>query len=157
MWEMFLFKLYQPSQLTRYIGINLQVRCKWKKHLDYTNYPKIVEDDLEEQFVRGSGPGGQATNKTNNCVVLKHKPSNIVVKCHETRSQMENRKIAREHLLTRLDNMINGEKSIEQQIKMIKQKKASNRLRKQQKQMEMKAAFKKSLEKEENQSQDKNE
>lgn len=42
--------------------------------------PVLNEDDLEEQFVRGSGPGGQATNKTSNCVVLKHVPSGIVVK-----------------------------------------------------------------------------
>lgn len=42
--------------------------------------PVIKEDDLEEQFVRGSGPGGQATNKTSNCVVLRHIPSGIVVK-----------------------------------------------------------------------------
>lgn len=40
----------------------------------------LSETELEEQFVRGSGPGGQATNKTNNCVVLKHIPSGIVVK-----------------------------------------------------------------------------
>lgn len=44
--------------------------------------PVLNEDDLEEQFVRGSGPGGQATNKTSNCVVLKHIPSGIVVKVY---------------------------------------------------------------------------
>lgn len=42
--------------------------------------PVLNEDDLEEQFVRGSGPGGQATNKTSNCVVLRHIPSGTVVK-----------------------------------------------------------------------------
>lgn len=31
--------------------------------------PEIDEDDLEEQFVRGSGPGGQKINKTACCVV----------------------------------------------------------------------------------------
>lgn len=41
---------------------------------------ELTEAELEEQFVRGDGPGGQATNKTNNCVVLKHVPSGIVVK-----------------------------------------------------------------------------
>ncbi|NXR43560.1 CL065 factor, partial [Zosterops hypoxanthus] len=41
---------------------------------------ELSEAELEEQFVRGDGPGGQATNKTNNCVVLKHVPSGIVVK-----------------------------------------------------------------------------
>lgn len=42
--------------------------------------PVLDEDELDEQFVRGSGPGGQATNKTSNCVVLRHVPSGIVVK-----------------------------------------------------------------------------
>ncbi|XP_008071786.2 probable peptide chain release factor C12orf65 homolog, mitochondrial [Carlito syrichta] len=40
----------------------------------------LDEKELEEQFVKGHGPGGQATNKTSNCVVLKHIPSGIVVK-----------------------------------------------------------------------------
>lgn len=31
--------------------------------------PRINEGDLEEQFVRGSGPGGQKINKTASCVV----------------------------------------------------------------------------------------
>jgi len=43
-------------------------------------YPPLVEDELEESFVRGSGPGGQAVNMTSNCVVLKHLPSGIVIK-----------------------------------------------------------------------------
>ena len=42
--------------------------------------PELKEEELEERFVRGSGPGGQSTNKTNNCVVLKHIPTGIVVK-----------------------------------------------------------------------------
>lgn len=46
--------------------------------------PVLNEDELEEQFVRGSGPGGQATNKTSNCVVLRHAPSGIVVKVNVT-------------------------------------------------------------------------
>lgn len=41
---------------------------------------QLTEAELKEQFVRGDGPGGQATNKTSNCVVLKHVPSGIVVK-----------------------------------------------------------------------------
>lgn len=43
-------------------------------------FPDLHGDDLEEEFVRGSGPGGQSVNKTANCVVLKHKPTGIVVK-----------------------------------------------------------------------------
>lgn len=43
-------------------------------------YPALNEDELEEMFIRGSGPGGQAVAKTSNCVLLKHLPTGIVVK-----------------------------------------------------------------------------
>ncbi|XP_029367206.1 mitochondrial translation release factor in rescue [Echeneis naucrates] len=78
-----------------------------KKQL--TDPPVLDEDELEEQFVRGSGPGGQATNKTSNCVVLKHIPTGIVVKCHQTRSVEINRKRAREIMTERLDVAYKGE------------------------------------------------
>nr|XP_006113783.2 probable peptide chain release factor C12orf65 homolog, mitochondrial isoform X1 [Pelodiscus sinensis]XP_025035825.1 probable peptide chain release factor C12orf65 homolog, mitochondrial isoform X1 [Pelodiscus sinensis]XP_025035826.1 probable peptide chain release factor C12orf65 homolog, mitochondrial isoform X1 [Pelodiscus sinensis]XP_025035827.1 probable peptide chain release factor C12orf65 homolog, mitochondrial isoform X1 [Pelodiscus sinensis]XP_025035828.1 probable peptide chain relea len=71
----------------------------------------LNETDLEEQFVRGDGPGGQATNKTSNCVVLKHIPSGIVVKCHQTRSVELNRQRAREILQQKVDLFYKGENS----------------------------------------------
>ncbi|XP_047447948.1 mitochondrial translation release factor in rescue [Mugil cephalus] len=78
---------------------------------DLIDLPVLIEDELEEQFVRGSGPGGQATNKTSNCVVLKHIPTGIVVKCHQTRSVDINRKRAREILREKLDVATKGELS----------------------------------------------
>ncbi|RLV99836.1 hypothetical protein DV515_00009291 [Chloebia gouldiae] len=86
------------------------------------NLLEISEADLEEEFVRGDGPGGQATNKTNNCVVLKHIPSGIVVKCHQTRSVEKNRKIAREILQEKVDLFYKGEDS-----DVFKEKKASEK------------------------------
>ncbi|XP_028914593.1 probable peptide chain release factor C12orf65 homolog, mitochondrial [Ornithorhynchus anatinus] len=71
----------------------------------------LNESELEEQFVKGHGPGGQATNKTSNCVVLKHIPSGIVVKCHQTRSVDQNRKKAREILQEKVDIFYKGENS----------------------------------------------
>ena len=47
--------------------------------------------DVTERLVRGSGPGGQAVNKSSNCVSLKHDPTGIGVKCHATRSVTQNR------------------------------------------------------------------
>lgn len=41
----------------------------WRQLSDTSGMPLILEDDLEEQFVRGSGPGGQKINKTASCVV----------------------------------------------------------------------------------------
>lgn len=35
----------------------------------------LNEDELEEQFVKGTGPGGQSVNKSVNCVVLCHVPT----------------------------------------------------------------------------------
>lgn len=46
-----------------------------KHTLDYSKFPKLLESDLEEQHVRGSGPGGQAVARTSNAVVLKHVPT----------------------------------------------------------------------------------
>ncbi|XP_046734298.1 mitochondrial translation release factor in rescue [Diprion similis] len=113
-----------------------------KKHLDYTNVPKIDEADIEIQFVRGSGPGGQATNKTNNAVLMKHKPTGLVVKCHQSRSVWENKKTAFELLTMKLDTLMNGKNSIEEQIKAIQAKKSTAQARKKRKLDELKAAFK---------------
>lgn len=73
--------------------------------------PPIREEDLEESFVRGSGPGGQKINKTSVCVVIKHIPSGIVIKCQESRSQTKNRDLARKILQRKLDEQILGELS----------------------------------------------
>lgn len=40
----------------------------------------LNDDDMEENFIRGWGPGGQKVNKSNNCVQLIHKPTGIVIK-----------------------------------------------------------------------------
>ncbi|CAN9513189.1 unnamed protein product [Ophioblennius macclurei] len=87
------------------------VWCPRAGKKDVTDLPELSEDELEEQFVRGSGPGGQATNKTSNCVVLKHIPTGIVVKCHQTRSVDVNRKRARDIMREKLDVVYKGELS----------------------------------------------
>ena len=68
----------------------------------------ICEDDIEETFVRASGPGGQKTNKTSSCVSLRHIPTNIIVKCQRERSQALNRFLARRHLLDQIERMQKG-------------------------------------------------
>ncbi|KAK9496338.1 hypothetical protein O3M35_013356 [Rhynocoris fuscipes] len=94
------------------------------KHLiDRSKVPKLVENELEEQFIKGSGPGGSNVNTNSNCVLLKHIPTGTVVKCHESRLLEMNRKIARELLIKKLDNLFNGEMSIENQLKAINEKK----------------------------------
>ncbi|OAX39187.1 hypothetical protein K503DRAFT_792098 [Rhizopogon vinicolor AM-OR11-026] len=69
--------------------------------------PDLREDDIEESFVRGSGPGGQSINKTENNVQLLHKPTGFRVACQETRSLQTNRMLARRLLLEKLDKLYN--------------------------------------------------
>ncbi|NXC37443.1 CL065 factor, partial [Xiphorhynchus elegans] len=102
----------------------------------------LAEAELEEQFVRGDGPGGQATNKTNNCVVLKHIPSGIVVKCHQTRSVEKNRKIAREILQEKVDLFYRGEDSDVFKEKKASEKKKQEKKRRAKENLERKKLFK---------------
>ncbi|CAK9815415.1 Mitochondrial translation release factor in rescue [Anthophora plagiata] len=119
-----------------------QVRYKsYNRFLDYSKIPKLEEDDLEEQYVRGSGPGGQATNKTCNAVLLKHKPTGLIVKCHETRSLFQNKTIARELLLQKLDNLINGKDSLESQKEYLVKKDLIKKNQKRKKLENLKKAF----------------
>jgi peptide chain release factor len=75
----------------------------------------IREDELEERFVRSGGKGGQNVNKVATCVVLRHLPSGIVVKCQETRTQAMNRFLARRRLADEIEARRRGEASARQQ------------------------------------------
>src|SRR3989338_5275914 len=63
----------------------------------------VQEGDFEESFVRSSGPGGQNVNKVATCVVLRHRPSGLEVRCQRERSQALNRFLARQTLLRRIE------------------------------------------------------
>ena len=58
----------------------------------------LRERDLEEKFIRSSGPGGQRVNKTASCVYLRHLPTGLEVKMQKDRSQRLNRYYARKRL-----------------------------------------------------------
>ncbi|KAG8894140.1 hypothetical protein FRC01_013147, partial [Tulasnella sp. 417] len=95
--------------------------------------PELREEDLEEMFVRGSGPGGQATNKTSNNVSLIHKPTGIRVTCHQTRSQATNRRIARRMLLEKLDQIQNPGLTKADLVKAKKKERERQKAKKQKK------------------------
>jgi peptide chain release factor len=66
---------------------------------------QIDEQELEEQFTRGTGPGGQKINKTSSTVWLTHQPSGLQVRCQDSRSRETNRARAREILCEKLEEM----------------------------------------------------
>jgi peptide chain release factor len=84
----------------------------------------IFVRDIDEKFIRSSGPGGQNVNKVSTCVALKHRPSGIEIKCAKTRSQAMNRYYARVLLAEKIEKITLGRKSESEkkQWKATKQK-----------------------------------
>jgi protein subunit release factor B len=68
----------------------------------------VSESDIEESFIRSSGPGGQKVNKTSSCVHLVHIPTGLSVKFQRERSQALNRYLARRLLLDKIERMQKG-------------------------------------------------
>lgn len=63
----------------------------------------VEGDDVEERFIRGTGPGGQKINKTSSTVWLRHGPSGAEVRCQAGRSQTANRETAWTELCDKLE------------------------------------------------------
>ena len=94
----------------------------------------VYEDDLEESFIMGGGPGGQKTNKTSSVVRLSHEPSGIAVKVGESRSREDNRWLARRMLAeTILDNEHKRKSAARQKAEKIRRQKRRRSRRQKQK------------------------
>ena len=92
----------------------------------------VFEEDLEETFILGSGPGGQKVNKTASTVRLSHAPSGLTVKCGLNRSREMNRWLARRELAERILEKANAAESVRRQEaeKVRRQKRRRSRRQK---------------------------
>lgn len=86
---------------------------------------QINPADISEDFIRGGGKGGQKINKTSSCVLLRHQPTGIEVRCQKHREQSSNRVSAYKLLILKIEEKIKGSQSQRQQeiYKLRKQKK----------------------------------
>lgn len=89
----------------------------------------VRAEDITEQFVRGSGKGGQKINKTSSCVVVRHLPTGIEVRCQKHREQSKNRLSAYKLLILKIEDRVKGRQSQRAQaiFKLKKQKKRRSR------------------------------
>ena len=95
----------------------------------------VFEEDLDESFILGGGPGGQKTNKTSSVVRLFHAPSGFQVRCGENRSREINRWLARRALAEKILEREQGRKSAEQQAREKKRRQKRRRSRRQKQKM----------------------
>ena len=90
---------------------------------------RVREEDLEENFVRSSGNGGQHVNKTSSCVQLRHIPSGISVTVSRERSQSVNRFLARRELLERIEARSGVQTAEMKRVKRLRKQKDRRRRR----------------------------
>jgi len=95
----------------------------------------LYEEDLEETFILGGGPGGQKTNKTSSVVRLLHTLTGLQVRCGENRSREINRWLARRALAEKILEREQGRKSAEQQAREKKRRQKRRRSRRQKQKM----------------------
>ena len=102
---------------------------------DLMTQASVYEEDLEETFILGGGPGGQKTNKTSNVVRLFHQPSGLQIRCGENRSREINRWLARRTLAEKILEIEHGRKTALQQEREKKRRQKRRRSRRQKQKM----------------------
>lgn len=99
----------------------------------------VFEEDIEESFILGGGPGGQKTNKTSSVVRLAHEPSGLQIRCGQTRSRETNRWLARRMLAEKiLEKEQNVKSAAQREAEKIRRRKRKRSRRQKQKMLDAK-------------------
>ncbi|MEC4053687.1 peptide chain release factor H [Myroides odoratimimus] len=85
--------------------------------------PAILDCDIQYQAVRSSGAGGQNVNKVSSAVRATHLPTGITVLAMDNRSQHQNKKLATDRLVEKLQNMALNEVKLEEKNTWLNQTK----------------------------------
>ena len=109
----------------------MDVPSQFQEQLDALG---VLASDVEERFVRGSGPGGQKINKTSSTICVKHRPTGVEVRCQRERSQAANREMAWAELCAKLAERQRAERAAqtherEQSRRRNRQKSRGQKLR----------------------------
>ncbi len=99
----------------------------------------LRESDFEESFVRSGGAGGQNVNKVSTCVVVRHLPTGLLVKCQRERSQSLNRYLAKRLLVEKIEALVLGIQSTQRKkIEKLRRQKRKRSKRAKEKMLEAK-------------------